>query len=66
MNSNVNYRKKIKQGLENGMINYDKTTVTFNDGHVIGGVLANTQEELINIIEKCLYRKDFSIPECLQ
>ena len=62
----MSYKEKIKQGLKNGKITYKNTTVMFESGHRIGGVLANNQEDLIDIIEKCLYRADFSVPNCLQ
>lgn len=61
-----NYKGKIRQCLNNGKIIYDGTNVKFNDGHIIGGVMADTQEKLIDIIERCLRREDFSIPQCLK
>ena len=62
----MSYKEKIKQGLKSGEITYKNTTVMFECGRRIGGVLANNQEDLIDIIEKCLYRADFSVPDCLQ
>ena len=54
----MNLREQIKKGLETGIITYDEMTVKF-DRYAIGGIGANTTEELIDAIENCCYRIDF-------
>ena len=54
----MNLRAQIKKGLETGIITYDEMTVKFGR-YAIGGIVANTTEELIEAIESCCYRTDF-------
>ncbi len=54
----MNLRAQIKKGLETGIITYNEMTVKF-DRYAIGGIVANTTEELIDAIENCCYRADF-------
>ena len=54
----MNLRTQIEKGLATGIITYDGDTVKF-DRYAIGGIVANTTEELIDAIENCCYRADF-------
>ena len=51
-------RIKIREGLQNGTITYRNDIVRFGN-FAIGGILAETEDELIEKIEQTLYRKDF-------
>ncbi len=51
-------KEKIEVGLKSGLITYDGTTVKFGR-YAIGGVLANSLDDLISCIEGCCYREDF-------
>lgn len=62
----TDYSQAIRRCLEATDVTYNGHTVSFKDGSVIGGVLANNTDELVDMINKCLNRGDFHTPQCIK
>ena len=63
------YKNKIKECLNNGLIKQKGTNVYLADDEhknfIIGGVLTNNQDELIDIINRNLCIGTLGVPSCL-
>lgn len=62
------YKNKIKECLNNGLIKHIGSDVYLTDEErkcIIGGVLTNNQQELIDIINRHLSNGTLGMPSCI-
>lgn len=63
------YRDKIRECLNNGLIKQRGSDIYLTDDkrkyYIIGGVLTNNQDEIIDIINRHLCNGTLGVPNCI-
>lgn len=64
------YRDKIRECLNNGLIKQRGSNIYLTDDkrkyYMIGGVITNNQDEIIDIIDRHLYNGTLGVPSCIK